>query len=250
MRAVSLNPTGVVLLGAAVFLGCSSQSPNAPPGSSPSPISAAIDAGRDPSSVYNQMGLIATGRPLSYVGKVAYFASPSPDSTMVLASMSIANRSLSFVRDNETYRAPYEVRIRFLQGNAEIRNVNAMEIVRVADVQGSKPDGRKRHLPELFQAAAWQLYNFVHGAGRWQQPKCYAGRRDSRAPSQPGHLSTPLLVYEAERRSVLDSLPRLLASPRSSAVFGQDSSVSVYLEAYGHQTRLPVSFVVQNDKGG
>jgi GWxTD domain-containing protein len=64
-----------------------------------------------------------------------------------------------------------------------------------------------------------------------------------------GHLSTPVIVYEASRRFALDSLPHLLASPRSSAVFGQDSTVSVYLEAYGQQPRLPVSFVVQNDKG-
>jgi GWxTD domain-containing protein len=64
-----------------------------------------------------------------------------------------------------------------------------------------------------------------------------------------GLLSTPILVYEASRRSTLDSLPRLLASPRSSAVFGQDSTVSVYLEAYGQQPRLPISFMVQNDRG-
>jgi GWxTD domain-containing protein len=66
---------------------------------------------------------------------------------------------------------------------------------------------------------------------------------------KPGQLSTPVLVYEASQRSVLDSLPKILASPRSSAVFGQDSTVSVYIEAYGQQARLPVSFVVQNDKG-
>ncbi len=250
MRAVSLNPTGVVLLGAAVFLGCSSQSPNTPPGSPPSPISAAIDAGRDPSSVYNQMGLIATGRPLSYVGKVAYFASPSPDSTVVLASMSIANRSLSFVRDNETYRAPYEVRIRFLQGNAEIRNINAMEIVRVAAF---------KEVNRTDESVIFQNY-FKLPPGSYTISFTVRDVGSNRTATQegaivvprlsPGSLSTPLLVYEAERRSVLDSLPRLLASPRSSAVFGQDSSVSVYLEAYGPQTRLPVSFVVQNDKGG
>jgi GWxTD domain-containing protein len=65
----------------------------------------------------------------------------------------------------------------------------------------------------------------------------------------PGHLSTPVLVYEARVRSGLDSMPRLLASPRSSAVFGVDSAVSVYLEGYGQGAQLPVAFVVQNDRG-
>jgi GWxTD domain-containing protein len=48
---------------------------------------------------------------------------------------------------------------------------------------------------------------------------------------------------------MLDSLPRILASPRSSAVFGQDSTVGLYLEGYGPQSRLPVGFIVQNDRG-
>jgi GWxTD domain-containing protein len=64
-----------------------------------------------------------------------------------------------------------------------------------------------------------------------------------------GRFSTPLLVYEAAGRSVLDSVPQLLASPRSSAVFGRDSTVAIYVEAYGQGTRLPIDFVVRNDKG-
>jgi GWxTD domain-containing protein len=64
-----------------------------------------------------------------------------------------------------------------------------------------------------------------------------------------GRLSTPTLVYEALGRSVLDSAPRLLVSPRSSAVFGRDSTVAIYIEGYGQGNRLPVRFVVRNDNG-
>lgn len=62
-------------------------------------------------------------------------------------------------------------------------------------------------------------------------------------------LSTPILVYEAKGRSTLDSAPNILASPRSSAVFGRDSTVAIYVEAYGQGPRLPVYFSVRNDKG-
>src|SRR5205814_10631328 len=62
-------------------------------------------------------------------------------------------------------------------------------------------------------------------------------------------LSTADLDYEATGSSVLDSAPGLLASLRSSAVFGRDSTVAVYIEAYGQGQRLPVDFVVRNDKG-
>src|ERR1700693_6246970 len=61
---------------------------------------------QDPTAVFHQMGLIATGSPLSFVGKIAYFATPSADTTMMLASVSIPNRALSFVREGDSYRAP------------------------------------------------------------------------------------------------------------------------------------------------
>ena len=58
----------------------------------------------------------------------------------------------------------------------------------------------------------------------------------------------PLLVREPAGRSKLDSVPKLLASPRSVGL-GHDSTVSVYIAAYGQQNSLPVNFVVQNDRG-
>ena len=224
--------------------------PAASPGSLPVPVStAAADQARDPGLIYNQMGLIATGNPLSYVGKVAYFATRTPDTTMMLTSISIANRMLSFVRDGDTYRAPYEVRIRLLQSGNEVKSVNAMEIVRV---------GTFKEVNRTDESVIFQNY-FRIKPGDYTISFSVRDVASNRVATQEGqinipqlaqgHLSTPVLVYEASRRQALDSLPRLLASPRSSAVFGQDSTVYVYLEAYGQQARLPVSFVVQNDHG-
>ena len=204
---------------------------------------------RDPSLIYNQMGLIATGSPLAYVGKIAYFAGRTPDSTTVLASISIPNRVLSFVRDGDTYRAPYEVHLKLSQGANEVKSVNAMEVVRVATF---------KEVNRTDESVIFQNYLKL-APGEYTVSFMVRDISSNRSATQEGvitvprlsqgHLSTPLLVYEASRRVTLDSLPRLLASPRSSAVFGQDSTISVYLEAYGQQTRLPVSFVVQNDKG-
>jgi GWxTD domain-containing protein len=46
-------------------------------------------------------------------------------------------------------------------------------------------------------------------------------------------LSSPIPVYEAIPRQAIDSLPRLLARPRATVVFGQDSVLPVYLDALG-----------------
>jgi GWxTD domain-containing protein len=248
MRVFRLQHLGITL-GLVTGLACSRARPGTSPGSMPVSLPLGVVQAQDPSAIYNQMGLIATGAPLSYVGKIAYFASRSPDTTVMLASVSIPNRVLSFVRDGDTYRAPYEIKLTLKQGTAEIKSIDAMEIVRVATF---------KEVNRTDESVIFQNY-FRVPPGDYTITSMVRDIASNRSATQEGaitvprltqgNLSTPVLVYEASRRSALDSLPRLLASPRSSAVFGQDSTVSVYLEAYGQQPSLPVAFVVQNDKG-
>ncbi|MDP9205459.1 MAG: GWxTD domain-containing protein [Gemmatimonadota bacterium] len=128
-------------------------------------------------------------------------------------------------------------------------NIDAMEIVRV---------GSFREINRTDESVIFQHY-FHIPPGVYTLSVMVRDVGGSRTATQQatvtvpslntGRFSTPLLVYEAVGRSVLDSAPRLLASPRSSAVFGRDSTVAIYVEAYGQGTRLPVDFVVRNDKG-
>lgn len=229
---------------------CASQPRTAiSPGTAPAGMGSTVDQAREPAAIYNKMGLIATGTPLSYVGKVAYFATRFADTTVILTSISIPNRMLSFVRDGDTYRAPYEVRLRLLQGSTEVRAIDAMEIVRVATF---------KEVNRTDESVIFQNF-FKVKPGNYTISLMVRDVASNRSASQDGaitvpqlvqgDLSTPLIVYEASKRSALDSLPHILASPRSSAVFGQDSTVFVYLEAYGQQSRLSVPFVVRNDRG-
>jgi GWxTD domain-containing protein len=239
-----------LFLGLAGVNACRTTRPGVTPGSVPVTLpSGVVVQGQDPSGIYNQMGLIATGNPLSYVGKIAYFASRSPDTTVMLASVSIPNRMLSFVRDGDTYRAPYEINLKLLQGGNEVKSVSAMEIVRVATFKEVNRTDESVIFQNFFKVSpgdynvSFTVRDIASNRSATQEGAITIPRLTQ------GNLSTPVLVYQASTRSALDSLPRLLASPRSSAVFGQDSTVSVYLEAYGQQSRLPVSYVVQNDKG-
>ncbi len=253
MRASIFRPACLGLLFLAVT-GCAGprRDPGMRPGSAPSPAlgNSAERSGRDPTAIYNQMGLIATGSPLAYVGKIAYFATRSPDTTMILASVSIPNRTLSFIRDGDTYRAPYEIRLKLKQGAIDVKSVESMEVVRVATFKEVNRTDESVIFQSYFRVPPGdysilsQVRDIASNRSATQEGAITVPRIMS------GHLSTPVIVYEATRRTTLDSLPHLLASPRSSVVFGQDSTVSVYLEAYGQQNRLPVSFVVQNDKGG
>jgi len=203
----------------------------------------------DVSELYRRIGLLAAPSPLAFVGKISSFASAYPDTTLVLASISVPNRALTFTREGDRFRAPYEVKIAMSRGDVEVAHVDAMEIVRV---------GSFREINRTDESVIFQHYFHV-SPGVYTLSVMVRDVGGSRTATQQatltvpllstGRFSTPLLVYEAAGRTGLDSAPRLLASPRSSAVFGRDSTVAIYVEAYGQGTRLPVDYVVRNDKG-
>jgi GWxTD domain-containing protein len=237
----------LLLLGSA--LACSSATSGGNPQPNPRALPAEGASAPDVSAIYRQLGLLAAPNPLAFVGRLSSFASASPDTTLVLASISIPNRALTFTREGDRYRAPYEVKLTLVRNGTEAANVNVMEIVRV---------GSFRETNRTDESVIFQHYFHVP-PGAYDLSVTVRDVGGSRAASQQavitvpslgaGRLSTPTLVYEATGRSVLDSAPRLLASPRSSAVFGRDSTVAIYVEGYGPGTRLPVTFVVRNEKG-
>ena len=87
----------------------------------------------DASGIYQRMGLIASNAPVPFVGAVRYVGTASPDTTLVLLAISLANRALTFARDDDRYRAVYEVRAEFRQGTQLARRIEAQQVVRVAN---------------------------------------------------------------------------------------------------------------------
>lgn len=233
----------------AAIAACSSATSRGNPQPNPRVLPSEGVAPPDVSEIYRQIGLLASPGPLSFVGKVSSFASSSPDTTILLTSISIPNRGLTFTREGERYRAPYEVRLILLREGVEAANVNATEVVRV---------GSFRETSRTDESVIFQHYLRV-APGVYSLSVSVRDVGGSRTATQnstvavptlgAGRLSTPTIVYEATGRSVLDSTPQLLVSPRSSAVFGRDSTVAIYIEGYGQGARLPVKFVVRNNTG-
>src|SRR5712672_546204 len=204
----------LLLIGATAVVGCSSNAsqvnrtpdPRAlPPVGAPAP---------DVSELYRQLGLLAAPAPLSFVGKISSFASASPDPTLVLVSISIPNRALTFTREGDRYRAPYEVKLSLNRWDIEAASVNVMEIVRV---------GSFREVNRTDESVIFQHYFHV-APGTYTVSAVVRDVGGSRAATQQAaiaipafagsRLSSPLLVYEATGRSTLDSAPAVLASPR------------------------------------
>jgi GWxTD domain-containing protein len=239
----------LLVLSCVLTVACSSTAPRATTELGPSVISSEGLATPDVSELYRQIGLLAAPSPLSFVGKLSSFATAAPDTTLVLLSISIPNRALTFTREGDRYRAPYEVSLSLNRGDIEAASVSAMEIVRVGSFRETNRMDESIIFQHYFHVppGAYVLSAIVRDVGGSRSATQQA---NVSVPSLgTGRLSSPTLVYEASGRSVLDSTPRLLASPRSSAVFGRDSTVAIYVEGYGQGTRLPVSFVVRGDKG-
>lgn len=202
----------------------------------------------DATKVYEQMGLLAAGSPVPFVGSVAYLAG-TRDTTTIVLSFSMPNQALSFTREGDRYRAAYEIRIDLRQGSANVRHIETQETVRVASFrETSRPD----------ESVIFQQVLSVP-PGQYVLAVAVRDPGSSRTSSEEllltvpslgaGKLSTPIAVFDAVARSTVDSIPRFIAQPRATVTFGRDTVVPVYVEGYGEAARIPLIASVTGERG-
>ena len=183
-------------------------------------------------TIYDKMGLAASGSPLFFVGDVAYFATKSPDTTFVVIGLSLPNKGLVFKHDEAGYSASYAVDLS-LSGNAGVvAQARDSESVRVPTFKETSRTDESVIYRRAFRAipGAYTL-NYAVRDGNSQRGTGRVLSITVPRLSSSG-LSTPEPVYEAVPRTSLDSQPSYLPAPRASYVFGVDDSVAVYLELY------------------
>ena len=215
------------------------------------PDRARIDAGifTDPVRIYQRMGLLAEGGALPFVGNIAFFATRSPDTTHALVSVSMAANALSFQRDADRYRASYAIRVQVKRNDTTFVDAEQTEVVRVA--------GFKETTREDESIIAQRLVTMMPGFYTLVVTVRDASTQRSSSSEVPltvprvvaPALSTPLAVLDAVPRSSLDSLPRIVASPRATAVFGRDTVIPLYVEGYSSSPRFPISLAVRSERG-
>ncbi len=196
----------------------------------------AVDAVR----LYQTMGLLADGSPVPFVGSVAFLGSASADSTLLVVTLSIPNHSLTFTREGERYQATYATAVEVRRAGEMLAHAEGTEQVRVVSFK----ETARMDESVIFQ----QLLSVPPGAGDLVVTVRDETNGKSSSSSRPvlvprlsaRTLSSPVPFYEATLRPAVESLPRLLASPRSTIVFGRDSVVPLYVEAYGEGDRVTV----------
>jgi GWxTD domain-containing protein len=199
--------------------------------------------------IYQGMGLVAATGPLPFVASVSFLRGAREDSTLVLLALSFPARAVSFTRDGDGYVASYVVRLDLRQGVSVVRQVEARGTVRVQTF---------RETSRSDESVIWQQY-LTLAPGRYtlslgvRDAGAVRGAVEEVSLEVPrltgGMLGTPVPVYEAIPRSTVDSLPRLLARPRSTVTFGVDSVLPVYLEAVGPAAPQVVTVSLVGDGG-
>lgn len=204
----------------------------------------------DPTALYAQAGFITESDPIPFVGSIRFLAGESPDTTLMLVTLSLANRSLTFSGENEGQKAGYQVSIDVRSEGATVKHVGAREAVRVATFRETTRTEESIIFQQYVPVAPGQ---FVVSVAVRDEGSARNGQ-DEMLVSVPrlaaNALSSPIAVYEADIRKSRDSIPDIVANPRATVVFGRDSILKLYLEGYDLPADARVMLAAVNDRGG
>ena len=200
-------------------------------------------------ALYERAGLIAVAGPVSYVGTLGFFASPRPDTTLSLLTLSLTARTLTFTREGDRFRAGYSVTADLRQGASIAHHFDAKEVVRVRSFKETTRGEESIIFQEYFELPPGS-YTLSLAVRDESGAKAGTYEAEITIPTIGTRgLSSSIPVHEATPRVSVDSLPHLVASPRSTAVFGRDTLLTAYVEAYELAAGEPLQAAVRGEKG-
>lgn len=211
------------------------------------PSSNANGGAPDPSGFYRQLGMIAQSGSFPFVGQLRYLAGNSADSTLTLLALSFANHSLTFTGDGGGQRAAYTVALDITQGTTTVRHVDTHKQIRVASFHETQREDESVIFQQFLSLSpgTYSLSITVRDDGGSnagvQQMTVTVPRLG------PNTLSTPISVYQVKPRARTDTVPALIANPRSTIVLGRDTLAGLYVEGYGLPAAARVGVQVLND---
>ena len=248
MAPSRFRPVGVAVAAAAAALVACGQWQRVGSGNEPDP-SVVLPRLFDPAGLYADMGFLAHGAPLPFVGHLRYLASPSPDSTLVVFALSLANNSFSFRRAGEGFEARYRVDLTFRRNGAVARRVSSEETVRV----GSRDEAVRADESVIFQQVVRLAPGGYLAIVVVRDEFTGTQSRTERAVTVPRFtgvgLSDLIPVYEVAPRPDFEAPLQVLVNARAAVPYGMDT-LRLYVEAYGPRADGTLSLTVFDERGG
>lgn len=205
----------------------------------------------DAVSVYRGMGFWATGAPLPFVASARYVAGPTPDSTLAVFALSLANHAIGFRRDGNTFVAGYHIEVTYRadSGGAAPVQIARDETVRVRSFQETLRADESVIFQQVLRVPPGVHTVTVLVRDR-SGPALGRTERVDTVPRFTGRgLTEPLAVYEGTGRDSRTELPRLLANPRATLPYGTDS-LRLYVEGYGLSAGTRLAIDITETSGG
>jgi GWxTD domain-containing protein len=202
----------------------------------------------DAATIYDRMGLFVTSAPLPMVASIHFLAGRSPDSTLALFALSLANHALTFRRQGSEFLAQYHVEVVFRSDSAPPVQLTSDQTVRVRGFQETLRADESILFQGFLTLRPGPYTASVTVRDRNSPGLARRERADTVPHFVPGSLTTPIPIYEGSGRGARADRPALLVNPRSTLPYGGDT-LRFYLEGYGLPpgTRLAAEAVDQND---
>ena len=202
----------------------------------------------DARPMYRGMGLFVAGPPVPFVGAIRYLHGGTPDSTLAIIALSLANQAFQFRREGTEFVARYRVEIVFSPDGGTPRTLTREEIVRVRSFQETLRADESVIFQQQLRLPPGHYAISVAVRDRVGTGLARAETMDTVPAFQAPMLAAPIPYYEGPGRSTLADLPTLVTNPRGTLPYGADS-LRVYLEAYGVAPGTAVAFRVLDDAG-
>lgn len=220
-------------------------------GTAPGPVTSRGTAALsfDATPLYRQMGLIAHGLPFPVLGRAAYLASASPDTTHVIVSFAFASATLAFAREaDDRFRADYTVSLVVRRGAEVVSRTDAEEQVVVSSYRETTRTEETILFQEILDVPPGE-YSLAVSLRDTRSQRTVEERLDLRVPRFAATgLSSPVPIAEAVPRAARATLPNLLMSPSGTAIVGRDSIIPVYVESY-QASDAPLHLLISNERG-
>ncbi|MEO7985856.1 MAG: GWxTD domain-containing protein [Gemmatimonadales bacterium] len=195
---------------------------------------------------YQQLGRLAAGDPLPFVGTVAFAAGPA-DSVIAVVGLSLENRALAFQREGNVFVARYRVTLALKREGAPSVDLSREEIVRVPTFQETLRSDESILFQQVLRIlpGTYKVNVTVRDVGSTSESHATA---DYTAPAfGKGSHTAPILAYQATGRGSLTDPLSLVLNPRGAVGYGSDTLLA-YIEGYDFAGPTTVPFEVLDEQ--
>ena len=186
----------------------------------------------DALSIYRAMGFMVGAPPLVFVASIRFLAGVTPESTLAVFAMSLANRALSFRRSGDGFVAEYHVELAFGGDSATARQVMRDEAVRVHGFQETLRSDESI-IFQQFVTLRPGIYTVSLAVRDRNGPASARQEVVDTVPQLQGTgVGTPVPIYQGAGRTQLGVVPQMVVNPRAALPYASDS-LRFYVEGYG-----------------